>query len=160
MFRYNCKQTFCKLYGLIVWGFIGLRMWSFPGIIFIWTQTYREVFKSELSAVKGTAFNCYLQIYKIYVYRILMKNRVSLAKPIYSVVRCCYLFSCVFVSAYKFIALYHSFWNAYQTVFAFIVRIWINDKTTQKWRVGICLPLRKFVLKKIRHFTVDSNIHI
>ena len=28
--------------------FLGLRMWNFQGIVFIWTQTYREIFKSAL----------------------------------------------------------------------------------------------------------------
>ena len=43
-----CKQTFCKLYGFITWEFLELRMRNFPGIIFIWKQTYREIFKSAL----------------------------------------------------------------------------------------------------------------
>ena len=43
-----CKQTFCKLYGQFTWEFLGFRIRNFQGIIFIWTQTYREIFKSEL----------------------------------------------------------------------------------------------------------------
>ena len=37
-----------KLHGQITWEFIGLRMQNFQGIAFIWTQTYREIFKSAL----------------------------------------------------------------------------------------------------------------
>ena len=37
-----------KLHGQIVREFLGLRMWNFQGIVFIWTQTYREIFKSAL----------------------------------------------------------------------------------------------------------------
>ena len=52
MFLYVCKQTFCKFYGLITREFLGLKIWSFQGIIFIWTRTYSEVFKSALVSFK------------------------------------------------------------------------------------------------------------
>ena len=37
-----------KLHGQITLEFLGLRMQNFQGIVFIWTQTYRETFKSAL----------------------------------------------------------------------------------------------------------------
>ena len=37
-----------KLYGKIIREFLGLRMQNFRGVVFIWTQTYREIFKSAL----------------------------------------------------------------------------------------------------------------
>ena len=43
-----CKQTFRKLCEYITREFFGLRMQSFQGIIFIWTQTYSENIKSAL----------------------------------------------------------------------------------------------------------------
>ena len=46
MFLHVCKQTFRKFYGYITREFLGLRMRNFQGIIFIWTQAYREIFKS------------------------------------------------------------------------------------------------------------------
>ena len=41
-----------KLHEQITWEFLGLRMRNFQGIIFIWTQTYREIFKSALVNLK------------------------------------------------------------------------------------------------------------
>ena len=58
--------------------------------------------------------------------RIIMKKRDWFAKPIYSVVPCCYLLSCISVSAYKFMALNYSFRVAYHTVFTFIMQIFVN----------------------------------
>ena len=43
-----------KLHGQITQEILGLRMRNFRGIAFISTQTYREIFKSELE---------YLQVY-------------------------------------------------------------------------------------------------
>ena len=48
MFLYVCKQTFRKRYRYITREFLGLRRQIFQGIIFIWTRTYREIFKSAL----------------------------------------------------------------------------------------------------------------
>ena len=48
MFLYVCKQTFRKLYGYITREFLGIRMRNFQGIIFVWTRTHREIFKSAL----------------------------------------------------------------------------------------------------------------
>ena len=47
MFPYVCKQTFRKLFGYITREFLGLRMRNFQIIIFLWTRTYREIFKSR-----------------------------------------------------------------------------------------------------------------
>ena len=52
MFLYVCKETFCKFYGYITREFLGLRILIFQGIIFIWTRTYREIFKSALVYLK------------------------------------------------------------------------------------------------------------
>ena len=46
MFLHVCKQTFCKLSRCITRQFLGLWMRNFLGIIFIWTRTYRDIFKS------------------------------------------------------------------------------------------------------------------
>ena len=40
------------------------------------------------------------------------------------------IFSRVFLLVYKFTALNYSFRVAYHTIFVFIMRIWVNDKTT------------------------------
>ena len=48
MFLNVCKQEFRKLYGCTTREFLGFRMQSCQGIIFIWTQTYREIFKYAL----------------------------------------------------------------------------------------------------------------
>ena len=48
MFLYVFKQTFRKVYGYITREFLGLRIRNFQGIIFLWTRTYREIFKSAL----------------------------------------------------------------------------------------------------------------
>ena len=45
---HDCKQSFHKLYGQIIWEFLGFSMLNFYIIIFIWTQTYSEIFKSAL----------------------------------------------------------------------------------------------------------------
>ena len=45
---YVCKQKFHKLYRYITREFIGLRMPNFQDSIFIWTRTYRQIFKSAL----------------------------------------------------------------------------------------------------------------
>ena len=37
-----------NFHGQITQKFLGLRMGNFQGIVFIWTQTYREIFKSAL----------------------------------------------------------------------------------------------------------------
>ena len=52
MFLYVFKQTFRKVYGYITGEFLGLRMRSFQGIIFMWAQAYRETFKSALEYLK------------------------------------------------------------------------------------------------------------
>ena len=39
---------FKKLHGQTTGEFLGLRMQNFLGIIFLWTQKYREIFKSAL----------------------------------------------------------------------------------------------------------------
>ena len=54
MFLYICKQAFCKLYGYITRESLELRMRIFQGIIFIWTRTYKEIFKSALVYFKVT----------------------------------------------------------------------------------------------------------
>ena len=43
-----CKQTFCKLYWCITREFLRLKTRNFQGITFIWTQTYKTIFKSAL----------------------------------------------------------------------------------------------------------------
>ena len=45
---YVSKQPFHRLYGQITQEFLGFRMQNFQGFIFIWTQTYKEIFKSAL----------------------------------------------------------------------------------------------------------------
>ena len=68
-------------------------------------------------------------------YRIIMKKRVLFAKPIYLVILRCYLTSRLFINS-----LNCSFRIEYQTVFVFIMWIWVNDKTTQKWgSEDVCL---------------------
>ena len=62
-----------------------------------------------------------------------MKKRAWFAKPIYSVVPRGYLLSRVSVSVYKFTVLNYSLRVVYHTIIVFIMRIWVNDKTTQKW---------------------------
>ena len=74
-----------------------------------------------------TKLKCYLQINKIYVYRIIMKKRVWFANHLFSG-PLLYLLSRVSVTA-----LNYSSWVAYYTDFVFIMRIWVNDKTTKKW---------------------------
>ena len=41
-----------KLHGLITRKFLGLRMWNVQGIVFIWTLTYRHIFKSAYSSTE------------------------------------------------------------------------------------------------------------
>ena len=53
MFLYVCKQTFRKLYEYITREFLGLRMLNFQGIIFMWTRTYSEIFKSAWVYLKN-----------------------------------------------------------------------------------------------------------
>ena len=68
-------------------------------------------------------------------YRIIMKKRVLFAKPIYLVILRCYLTSRLFINS-----LNCSFRIEYQTVFVFIMWIWVNDETTQKWgSEDVCL---------------------
>ena len=43
-------ETF-RLYGEITREFLELRMWNFQGIVFIWTQRCREIFKSAFVCV-------------------------------------------------------------------------------------------------------------
>ena len=51
------------------------------------------------------------------------------------------------VSVCKFTVLNYSFWVSYQTVFVFIMRIWVKDyhASHAKMRIGGCLPWRKFL---------------
>ena len=37
-----------KLHGQITREFLGLRKQNFQGIVLVWTQTYRQIFKSTL----------------------------------------------------------------------------------------------------------------
>ena len=37
-----------KLHGQITWEFLGIRKRNFQDIVFVWTQTYRVIFKSAL----------------------------------------------------------------------------------------------------------------
>ena len=37
-----------KLYGQVTREFLGLRIRNFPGIVSVWTQPYRDIFKSAL----------------------------------------------------------------------------------------------------------------
>ena len=52
MFLNVYKQTFWKLYGYVTREFLGLRKRNFQGSIFIWTRTYREIFKFALEKNK------------------------------------------------------------------------------------------------------------
>ena len=44
MFLHVCKQTFRKRYMYVTRELLGLRMKNFQSIIFMLTQTYREIF--------------------------------------------------------------------------------------------------------------------
>ena len=52
-------------------------------------------------------------------------------KYMYIMIPRCYLLS--LVSVYELSELNYSFRNVYNTVFVFIMWIWVNSKTTQKW---------------------------
>ena len=58
MFLYVCKQTFRKRYEWITQEFLGLKIRNIQGISYIWTETYREIFKSA----KRT-FKCHICIF-------------------------------------------------------------------------------------------------
>ena len=53
-----CKQTSCKVYGYITQEFKRLRLWNFQGTIFIWTQTYTEIFKFALVYLWDRCCHC------------------------------------------------------------------------------------------------------
>ena len=43
-----CKQTFRKRHGKTIQEFLGYRMRNSQGVIFIWTRTYKDIFKPAL----------------------------------------------------------------------------------------------------------------
>ena len=78
-------------------------------------------------------------IYKFTKYRMIMKKRVhSLNQFIQWFLVA--VFSHVFLFVYKFTSSNYSFRVAYHVIFVFVMRIWVNDKATQKWgSEDVCL---------------------
>ena len=68
-------------------------------------------------------------IYKFTKYRIIMKKESDSLNQFIQWFFVA-IFSRVFLLVYKFTALNYSFRVAYHTIFVFIMRIWVNDKTT------------------------------
>ena len=69
-------------------------------------------------------------IYKFTKYRIIMKKKESDSLNQFIQWFFVAIFSHVFLLDYKSTALNYSFWVAYYTIFVYIMRIWVKDKTT------------------------------
>ena len=57
LFLYVCKQVFRKCYGWITLEFLGLKMRNIQGTAFIWTETYRKIYKSALANQSNISSN-------------------------------------------------------------------------------------------------------